>query len=43
VAISYIISMGAAGATNQIVKESHSYIEWDFFCSMYFEWVVFWV
>jgi hypothetical protein len=41
VAISYIISMGAAGATNQIVKESHSYIEWDFFCLMYFEWVVF--
>jgi hypothetical protein len=23
--------MGAAGATNQIVKESHSYLEWDFF------------
>lgn len=26
-AISYIISMGATGATNQIMKESHSYIE----------------
>lgn len=30
-AISYIISMGVAGATNQIVKESCSEIEWDFF------------
>jgi uncharacterized membrane protein len=27
VAISYIISMGAAGATNEIMKESHSYLE----------------
>jgi hypothetical protein len=23
--------MGAAGATNEIMKESHSYLEWDFF------------
>lgn len=30
-AISYILSMGAAGATNEILKESHSYLEWDFF------------
>ena len=27
IAISYIISMGAAGATNQIIKESHSELE----------------
>jgi hypothetical protein len=26
-----IISMGAAGATDEILKESHSYVEWDFF------------
>ena len=30
-AISYILSMGVAGATNQIIKESHSESEWDFF------------
>jgi hypothetical protein len=23
--------MGAAGGTNEIIKESRSYIEWDFF------------
>jgi len=31
VALSYILSMGAAGGTNEIIKESRSYIEWDFF------------
>ena len=31
VALSYIISMGAAGATTEIIKESHSKLEWDFF------------
>jgi len=30
-AITLIISMGAAGATDEILKESHSYVEWDFF------------
>ena len=30
-AISYIISMGAAGATSEIMDQSHSYLEWDFF------------
>ena len=29
-ALSYILSMGAAGGTNEI-KESHSELEWDFF------------
>ena len=31
IAISYIISMGASGATSEIKKESHSILEWDFF------------
>ncbi len=30
-ALSYILSMGAAGATQEIIKESHSELEWDFF------------
>lgn len=31
VAVSFIISMGTAGATKEIIKESHSNLEWDFF------------
>lgn len=31
VAVSFIISMGTAGATNKIIKESDSKLEWDFF------------
>jgi len=30
-ALSYILSMGAAGGTNENSKESHSESEWDFF------------
>jgi hypothetical protein len=37
--------MGAAGATNQIVKESHSDLGWDFFYlwinPRYNEWIIF--
>ena len=30
-AITFIISLGAAGATQKVLKESHSCMEWDFF------------
>jgi len=33
-AISFIISMGTAGATNEVLKKSHPSSEWDFFWNL---------
>ena len=42
VAVSFIISMGTAGATNETIKKSHSDLEWDFFCFVRILFRVFW-